>query len=322
VPRARLIRSLAVLAALTAGVTHAQAQSTAPPEVLPRCFGAAARDPLAPCSNRALRLQVVPAPLAARHESNSPCNSRAREGLVNVCFFGAEPAAATRTVALVGDSHASHWRAALDIVARERGWRGLSMTRTSCPFSAATHRIAEPARSRCVTWVQALPGFFRAHPEIDVVFVVALAGGKVVVPPGRSADEARVNGYRNAWASLPASVRHIVVIRDTPRISHRTVACITRALRDHLPAGVACAPPRAAALTPDPQVTAAGQEQPGRLQVVDLTRVLCSPRLCFPVIGGALVYKDLHHLSLVFARTLGVPLGRQVDRAARAWPAG
>jgi hypothetical protein len=37
------------------------------------------------------------------------------------------------------------------------------------------------------------------------------------------------------------------------------------------------------------------------------------------VIGGALVYKDLHHLTLVFAETLGPPLAREVGRAMRSW---
>ena len=90
-----------------------------------------------------------------------------------MCDFGVPPEQATRTIALVGDSHASHWRTSLDVVARERGWRGISITRTSCPFSSATKIIPEPTRSQCRTWVKSLPGYFRRHPEIDTLFVVA-----------------------------------------------------------------------------------------------------------------------------------------------------
>jgi hypothetical protein len=195
----------------------------------------------------------------------------------------------------------------------------LSVTRQSCPYSTATKRTPEPTRSRCVRWVKALPDFFRAHPEIDTAFVVALAGGKVVVPPGRTLREAEINGYRNAWKALPDTLKHIVVIRDTPRIAVSTVECVDHAISAREPAGVTCARPRRQALGGDPQALAARDERSPRLQVIDLSRVLCSTRVCFPVIGGALVYKDLHHLSRVFAETLSRPLGREVRRAMESW---
>lgn len=317
--------SAAVVAVLAVGSAHGQvpapepAVPAAPVAPQPNCFGAAARDPLHPCANRTLRLAVVPTPDAAKTEENAPCNGFHRENGVAVCSFGLLPEQATRTVALVGDSHASHWRAPLELVAHELGWRGLSVTRKSCPFSKATRLVPEPTRTHCLSWVAALPEFFRLHPEIDTVFVVALAGGKVTVPPGRTTFEAKVNGYGKAWETFPATVKHIVVIRDTPRITHRTVDCIDRAIDDQKPAGVACASRRGAALKADPQAAAARDARSPRLQVVDLTRVLCSRRLCFPVIGGALVYKDFHHLSRVFAETLARPLGRDVRRAMESW---
>lgn len=316
-----LAASAAIAGVLAVGSAYVQAQAPEPAPVAeePACFGAAARDPLQPCSNRALRLAVVPTPVAARDELNAPCKGFHREGVVSVCSFGLAPEQATRFIALVGDSHAGHWRAPLNIVAGELGWRGLSVTYKSCPFSKATRVLPEPTRSHCLSWVDALPGFFALHPEIDTVFFVALAGGKVNVPPGRTPFEAKVNGYRKAWATLPATVKHIVVIRDTPRITRRTVRCIDRAITDRKPAGLACARPRKTALKPDPQVAAARDAQSPRLQTVDLTRVLCGRRLCLPVIGGALVYKDFHHLSRVFAETLARPLGREVRRSMASW---
>jgi peptidoglycan/LPS O-acetylase OafA/YrhL len=315
-----------VVAVLAAGTTHVQAQihaaereSVALVADRPSCFGAAARDPAHPCFNASLRQKVVPAPVAARIEGNGPCPHFRRSGEVSVCEFGVAAAQATRNVALVGDSHASHWRAPLDAVARERGWHGLSITRTSCPFSTATKLTPEPTRSHCARWVNALPGFLRRHPEIDTLFAAGITGGKVNVPSGRTKREAKVNGYRNAWRRLPPSIKHIVVIRDTPKMPRGTVDCIDRARTDRRGAGVACAVRRGASLQPDPQVLAARATHSPRVQVVDLTRVLCSAQLCFPVIGGALVYKDQHHFTLVFADTLALPLGREVGRAARSW---
>jgi hypothetical protein len=315
-----------IVAVLAVGTTHVQAQIRAAQAQAaqlvaahPPCFGAAARDPLHPCVNRALRRQVVPAPVAARQELNAPCEHFHREEGVSVCEFGTPAAQATNNIALVGDSHASHWRAPLDAVARERGWHGLSVARTSCPFSTATKLTPEPTRTQCRTWVAALPAFFRAHPEIDTVFVSAITGGRVKVPKGRTKREAKINGYHNAWRTLPPTVKHIVVIRDSPKIFNSTVECIAGAIAAHADAGTRCAVRRRASLIPDPQAIAAHTDISGRAQLIDLTRVLCSTTQCFPVIGGALVYKDLHHFTLVFAQTLAAPLGTAVRRVVRDW---
>src|SRR5207247_8748770 len=84
----------------------------------PRCFGAAARDPAhQPCENPSLAFTVVPTPLEATKKRNSSCDVIERLDRVRVCAFGPSPAKSTDTIALVGDSHASHWRAALQVVA-------------------------------------------------------------------------------------------------------------------------------------------------------------------------------------------------------------
>jgi hypothetical protein len=46
---------------------------------------------------------------------------------------------------------------------------------------------------------------------------------------------------------------------------------------------------------------------------------MCNRRKCFPVVGGALVHKDTHHLTRVFARTLGPFLLRRVKDLGRRW---
>ena len=73
------------------------------------CFGAASRDPEVPCVNPALERTVSPTPARARTLPNSPCRTIV-PGSPSVCRFGAADGA--ETFALVGDSHAGHWRAA------------------------------------------------------------------------------------------------------------------------------------------------------------------------------------------------------------------
>src|SRR3954464_9120580 len=108
---------------------------TRPPADHPRCYGAASRDLQKPCTNPSLRLKVTPTPNQALLRPNSICNRLHVEGLVRTCWWGARAKSAKATVALIGDSHASAWRAALSPIGKERRWRGISNTLTSCAFS-------------------------------------------------------------------------------------------------------------------------------------------------------------------------------------------
>ena len=148
----------------------------------PRCFGAASRDPLRACRNSKPGTGVVPTPIAARDGRNSPC-ARIQRRPLSICGFGVPTSRATRTVALLGDSHAQHWRAALEIVARARKWRGLSITRTGCAYTGETEVMLEPARSQCLRWKREVLRWFDKHPEVSTVFVSAAGGGRGVEGP-------------------------------------------------------------------------------------------------------------------------------------------
>jgi SGNH domain-containing protein len=278
------------------------------------CFGAASRDPEHPCDNPRLRLVVDPTPRAAFKSPNWRCNRLPPQGPIEPCTFGVSSKRAAGTVALVGDSHAAHWRAAVDSVARAKHWYGISLMRPGCPFSTALERLREELRRECVSWHRALPGWFRRHPGVSTVFTVAESGARWVVPRGRSSSGTEVNGFIQAWRRLPSTVKRLVVIRDTPKDPETTVGCIERAMARRRPAGQACAVPRRKALVRDPAVVAAARMHSPRVQAIDLTHFFCDRRRCFPVVGAALVHKDTHHLTVVFVRTLGPYLLRAFDR--------
>jgi hypothetical protein len=300
---------IGVTAAGTLQVDHDVAVAQRASQVLlshrPRCFGAAAR---AGCVNPALRLTVVPTPAEARLRGNLACGLSQFDGELHLCGFGVKPSRASETVALVGDSHASHWRAALDVVARRRGWAGISLAHAACPLSTTIHRaLPPPDRGRCLDWNRQVNAWLAAHPGIHTLIVSAIAGGPTYAKVDAEA------GYLAAWRALPDSITTLVVIRDTPKARLSTDECVSDAMSAHRPAGRACRLPRARSLPPDPEVAAAHRLTGRRVRVIDMTRFICAARWCYPVIGGALVYKDDNHLTAVFARTLGPYL----DRALR-----
>ncbi len=317
-------------AAAAAGHSDAQARRTSAPRRLsspltrqlnryPHCFGAASMDPAQRCHNPALQSEVVPVPQLARHAQNFPCTVSALDGALKVCTFGVSPAAATGTVALLGDSHAGNWRAAVQVVAEANRWRGVSFSLGGCPYSTATRVIPQPLRSHCIERNRQAPGWFAAHPDVHIVFVAEISGTPWVVPRGQNAFETEVRDYIAAWNALPPSVQHIIVIRDTPKALPSTARCVERAIAAHRSAGQVCRMPRAKVLDRDPAVAAARRLASPRVQVVDLTRHFCDSRWCYPVVGGALVQKDWNHISSTFTATLGPYLLDDLNRLMASW---
>jgi hypothetical protein len=76
--------------------------------------------------------------------------------------------------------------------------------------------------------------------------------------------------------------------------------------------------PRRRAVDADPAVEAARRMSTREVGVVDLTRVFCDRDRCFPVIGGALVYRDTTHMMPGFGRTLAPLVRRELDVLVRA----
>lgn len=283
----------------------------------PACFGAASRDPLHHCANPGLTRIVVPAPAVALIAPNSPCTPV--PGPISVCTFGAPAAGAVRTIALVGDSHADHLRPAVDIVAQRLGWSAISVTMGSCPLTNGVQTEPEPKRTQCVDWNQAVDSWFAAHPEVSTI-VTSDHPGPVKRLPGQTQLAAWVAGITSAWNTLPPTVKHIIVIRDNPFIGLGTLNCVAAAIAKRRDAGRTCAIPRRDALHHDPDVVAADQLRSSRVQVVDLTPFFCDSKVCYPVVGGALVYRDYDdHLTRVFATTLGPYLLRDVKQLMAAW---
>jgi hypothetical protein len=302
---AHRVAMLVALLVLAAGASSAVA---APP-----CFGAAAHDPEHPCSNPALRHKVTPHPDDAVLMTDAPCDPVGES--TELCTFGVPAASSSATIALFGDSHARHYRATVGAVAAAHRFHGISLTRPSCPFSLAPLDAHEPVPSHCAAFNRGVIRYAADHPEIDTVFV-SESREKVVAMAGADPVEQQIQGYVAAWDALPASVTHVVVIRDPFYDRVGTPDCVTRALRHKQDPARACALPRARVLKADPAIAAAGRPHRSGLRVdtIDLTPFFCGAKRCFPVIGGVLVHKDVGHITQTFAATLGPYLLRAFDR--------
>lgn len=280
----------------------------------PRCFGANARPEKGTCINRSLRLAVVPTPDDAQLLPNSYCLQRAHGAILNPCVFGYESDHPAGTIALIGDSHAVHWRAALAQLANAKRWVGISVAGSGCRFSAEAPTQPDPVvRKECVKLRKQIYAWLRRHKEIHTVFIGNHTGSFGRQPGYGIASR----GSAQAIDRLPKSVKNVFVIRDVPHNSYRTNDCIAAAMRKGIPAGPACALPRNLAMAPDPTIKGVEISRRRGVHVINLTSRFCSARLCQPVIGGALVHKDIDHLTDVYSNSLGPALIHRYNQIMR-----
>ncbi|MET0843852.1 MAG: acyltransferase family protein [Mycetocola sp.] len=280
----------------------------------PECLGAAAREEPERCEEQAAEAQPIPdAALAAA--SPERCIADLREAELTVCAYGEEDG--RQTVALLGDSHAEQWLPALEAVAAERDWRLVVLAKSSCAFGPdqrveeeSSPEVLEQMNSSCRDWNERALAWLEQHPEVGTVFTSTRARNRVVAEDGRSWQQTAIDQYHDRWKGLPESIDDIVVLRDTPRMPPDVLACVTEAGSD---AAATCAVPVDDALARDPVAEAALTASDDRVALLDLSDYFCSAGSCAPVVGGVLAYRDSHHMSWVFARTLAPYLGERID---------
>ncbi|MEU8420986.1 acyltransferase family protein [Micromonospora sp. NPDC048835] len=249
--------------------------------------------------------RITPDPLDARDDLpdvyRDDCVTQAQDASLRSCTYGDRDSAVE--VALAGDSHAAHWVPALQVIAAERGWRLVTYIKTTCSFLTAPVSIAGRPDHSCTEWNRnvrsALTG--ERRPRLLIVSSVTqipLVNGSTP-PPGPATADAQTAALSQTWSELTSAGLPLVILRDTPSFTVDMAECVS-AHRERLSA---CAQPRKRALAWGiPQERAASALPDVRL--ADLNDAICPTEPCPAVIDGLLVYRDAHHLTATYARSL------------------
>jgi hypothetical protein len=262
----------------------------------PRCFGAAARIGRDGCVNPALRRFVTPAPSDAELMPDLACHPQhlRRYAPVVPCSFGAGFASGAPRLALIGDSHAMSFRATVEVASDALGLKAVSLATAGCGFGLEVAQGRRPVSEHCRSHTEQVLHWLRDHPSIDIAVLTSSA------IQGYTED-----GLARLWSRIPDSVKRVYVVVDVPRVSFKTAGCVQSVRNRHAVSAGACALPRDEQTLPaDPAPGAVAQSGP-RVHLIDLTQYFCDSAHCFPVIGGAYVYRDTNHMNTVFAATLG-----------------
>jgi peptidoglycan/LPS O-acetylase OafA/YrhL len=208
------------------------------------------------------------------------------------CQQWAPDEGATRTVVVVGDSHAQQQALGAFVpIAQDRGWRVVAVLRGGCSFGVGEHL--------CASWNERVLDFVvgLAPDGVLTISTAAEAGGPA---------EAVVTGQVAAVARLADAGIPTVGVRDNPRFSRNVFRCVEQ----H-----GLTSPRCRADVTNVLAAQNPAEADGTAEFavdVDLSPMICPDGRCVPVVGNVHVYMDDNHLSGDFARSLSPFLEEQL----------
>ncbi|MFC7400966.1 acyltransferase family protein [Citricoccus sp. GCM10030269] len=230
------------------------------------------------------------------------CHVHGPESDARVCSYGDQDA--ETTVALVGDSHAMHLIPALRRVIEKRGLRLESYTKSACPLSTEIIRDTQHGGENlhCHEWGENVMNRLEEN-QPDLVLI---SSSRHTAPDGGP----YAHGAAAAWQRLRDAGLPLGVILDVPRPDFDVPECVVKN-EDSLDA---CAVPRDEALEKSglPEQLEA-LDMVDDVPSVDLSARLCPEEVCSPVIGGVLLYRDSHHITATYARTLAPHLERALE---------
>jgi peptidoglycan/LPS O-acetylase OafA/YrhL len=222
------------------------------------------------------------------------------------CLYG--DVASQTTVVLYGDSHAGHWFPALNVIATQRHWRLVVLTKGSC--SAASTSIALPqlkrAYTECDEWrTRSVAKIRDMHPAM---VVLSSYDGGTLTAPG-DPDQLWTNGWLTVIRALKADGTRLALISDTPQPKNNPAQCVSAHLTDVRTCNTSV---QTALRTPKRRQMIADAAAGEGVTVVDPTVWFCTATTCPDIVGNLLVYSNGTHISTAYSALLAPLLERKL----------
>lgn len=240
------------------------------------------------------------------------------------CLFG-DPHG-SRTIVLVGDSHAQHWFPALERAARHNGWKLYAWTKSACPMVEVSVNNGQVggAYTACDSWRKAALSQIKNLTDnggVDLVLVGrsggygSSSGSPVLDAHGQQLGDGDTQA---AWAAGTTALlrdlrgaKRIALLQDTPWAPSDRTECLSAHMQDSSAcAFIGVTSPREQALIGAEQAAITGH---GNASSVDFTDLVCPGRICREVAdNGTVVYRDQHHMTQSYSRGISTGVAARV----------
>ena len=220
------------------------------------------------------------------------------------CEYGVKGSAIT--IALVGDSHASHWFPAIEAIALERGWRLLTFVKVSCSFTTLAQRNLALKREyrECTAFNEAtVARLNQIKPALTII-----VNRRTFRPIEENITSALAGAALGEMVSRIPGATAILV--DTPDPGRDVPACLSKHPSDI----------RACLFTQDDAdnreigIAERVAADVSGARLIDLTANICTEWPCSPISRSVLIYRDEDHMTATFSRSLAAPLGVEIAK--------
>lgn len=262
--------------------------------------------------------------LAARNDDMAHgCWGRSfsrRESARRGCAFG--DAGAPATIALIGDSHASHWLGGLDVAGRAHGWRIDAHVMGACPAADLRGLIdgaAERLYRKCALFQEQTMRRLAAEQPRAVLLsnsdnYLRAQGGMGGIPG--IPDAVWTEGLHRTYARLQHMGVEVLVLRGLPWAPFDVPSCLSRR-EARLPLATDCT------FVPDEAFAERGRRAQDaaarglRVRFIDMNDQVCtgSPGPCTTERSGMILYTDDNHITRGFSRSMAPVLGARLADA-------
>lgn len=234
--------------------------------------------------------------------SNNGCHLDFFQTQQPECLFG-DPQG-TKTMVLVGDSHAQQWFGALNQIAKVSDYRLYAWTKSACPIADVGTVYAPQlgrAYNECNAWRRDIEQRVRS---LNPTVIVTSQSDAVTV--GSVTDDRWAQDTVAGLERMAGSSSRIAYLEDTPKTKDDPVACLEKKLDDVQ----ACTYPVSQAFFSMPQrhsvlqtaLTGAG------IRFFPTLQYFCSPGGCPAIVGNMVVRRDTGHATNTYVTWLAPAL--------------
>ena len=211
------------------------------------------------------------------------CHLNYHESVSPLCEYGKLDS--SKTVVLYGDSHALQWFPALEKLARDKGFKLITLTKSACPsIDVVRESVGAFDMSNCATWrASAIKRIAAAQPDL-----VMLASFEHFVPQGdpRNVEKWWADGSLRTYEIIQPLTSKIVYLLDTPLPKRNIPDCLASTSADQCLA--------------DSKI---GLPQVANFQIIDPAKWLCQID-CPGIVRGNVAYRDASHISVATSKEL------------------
>ena len=205
------------------------------------------------------------------------------------------------SIALIGDSHAAQWFEPLRRIAEQRSWRLQTFTRSGCTMLGVENGVLE----KCRKWLKNVVAEIQ-NREFSLVVISGFTNREDLVD---ESPDGFTNNITELHSALTINSQKIIYLADSPGPLLHVPICLSA----NIQTVQNCNFERELAVNASTTEILKGVWSSETSRFVDLTDWFCTSQICPVVIKNMVVYRDISHISSVYALALTNVLMNQLE---------